>query len=166
MNYLLIRTGIKITNAQGNRSTLVASVTGPIGSENVLESYYQCEAVSSDTDGASIVVLSRPARVRLLGPPTFLEHPEDLTSTLGQTARFACLIDKSDDDVRPPTWFKNDAQFSIDSSRMTILPSGSLEIQNVRELDAGAYKCQVDGGTGFSRSGKLYVIANCKLIRY
>lgn len=147
----------------GNRSTLAVSITGPVGSE-ILENYYQCEAVSSDSDssdGASVVVLSRPARVRVLGPPVFLEHPEDLTSTMGQTARFACLIDRSDDDVKPPTWYKNDAQLSIDNSRMTVLPSGSLEIQNVRESDAGPYKCQVDGGTGFSQSGRLYIIQSC-----
>ncbi|CAL8139904.1 unnamed protein product [Orchesella dallaii] len=151
--------GIKITTTQGNRSSIVISIAGPLASD-IVDNYYQCEAVSSESETVSTVVLSRPARIRILGPPVFLEHPEDLTSTLGQTARFACLIDKSDDEVKPPTWYKNDAKLSIDNSRMTILPSGSLEIQNVREGDAGAYKCQVDLGTGFSRSGRLYILQN------
>ncbi|XP_068225659.1 neogenin isoform X5 [Palaemon carinicauda] len=57
----------------------------------------------------------------------------------GERARFACAINGNP----PPsiTWFKNSHLLELDS-RMTLLPSGALEIENVAKSDEGKYYCQ------------------------
>lgn len=38
-------------------------------------------------------------------------------------------------------WYKNEQPLVLDETRMTILPSGALEIDSVISLDEGAYHC-------------------------
>ena len=61
-----------------------------------------------------------------------------------QTAVFPCGLSdpKSTSEV---TWLKNDRALSLDK-RMTLLPSGSLEITNVNYPDRGSYKCVTKSG--------------------
>ena len=61
-----------------------------------------------------------------------------------QTAVFPCGLSdpKTASEV---TWLKNDRTLSLDR-RMTLLPSGSLEITNVNYPDRGSYKCVTKSG--------------------
>jgi len=85
----------------------------------------------------------------------FDEEPDDISISLGQTARFSC----SAQGIPPPVviWIKNNHQLIMDLSRMTILPSGSLEISHVQELDEGTYRCNISNVDKFatSREGRL-----------
>jgi neogenin len=47
-------------------------------------------------------------------------------------------------------WRKDDAPLRFDETRMTYLPSGALEIDELLPSDRGTYQCNVTAGT-FSR---------------
>ncbi|GFW92742.1 protogenin A [Trichonephila clavipes] len=71
--------------------------------------------------------------------PRFDEQPQDLTVYPGKTAYFPCSIQG-----HPPadiTWYKDDRLLRVEKDRMTVLPSGALEIQQVKTSDSGTYKC-------------------------
>ncbi|KAK4309382.1 hypothetical protein Pmani_018962 [Petrolisthes manimaculis] len=115
-------------------------VNGP-RSEDTDEGIYQCMASSPGVG----TILSTRARLTIVGGweedalPKFEEQPEDMTVYDGERARFPCAIDSSP----PPKikWFKNSHPLELDS-RMTLLPSGALEIENVAATDDGEYYCQ------------------------
>lgn len=86
--------------------------------------------------------------------PPFEDQPQDQHRFEGQTARFPCNT------PAVPTasinWYKDERPVILDG-RMFILPSGALEIDNIRSSDAGGYKCRaenVEGGK-FSSVGRL-----------
>ena len=85
----------------------------------------------------------------------FDEEPEDISIGLGQTARFGC----SAQGIPPPavSWFKDDRPLALDRSRMTVLPSGSLEISDIQPSDEGVYRCNVSNvdRSAASSSGRL-----------
>lgn len=68
----------------------------------------------------------------------FVQEPRDITVYLGQKAYFACHVQASP----PPKirWLKDERPLQIDEIRMTVLPSGALEIDEVREADQGSYR--------------------------
>lgn len=72
--------------------------------------------------------------------PRFDEQPHDVTLYPGQTAYFPCSIQG-----QPPaeiTWIKDDRALRIEGDdRMTLLPSGALEIRRVQTSDSGTFKC-------------------------
>lgn len=45
-------------------------------------------------------------------------------------------------------WLKDDLPLRLDESRMVVLPSGALEIDEVSGSDGGAYHCNVTYGAG------------------
>merc|ERR1719471_866528 len=102
------------------------------GSES-LAGVYQC-SLSLDSVGT---ILSPPALVRPPGTPEFLVQPRSLTVYQTQTAVFQCEVREGGDRVR---WLKNDTPLQLDH-RMTVLPSGGLEIRNVNYPDRGSYSC-------------------------
>ena len=67
-----------------------------------------------------------------------------LTVYQTQTAVFQCSILSSSSSSKNIRWIKNDRPLQLDH-RMTVLPSGSLEITNVNYPDRGSYKCTRDG---------------------
>lgn len=74
----------------------------------------------------------------LQGISSFVEEPQDLTVYEGQKAHFACHVVSS-----PPAkirWLKDERPLQIDELRMTVLPSGALEIDEVTESDQGSYR--------------------------
>ncbi|KAK7084454.1 putative aminophospholipid-translocase, partial [Halocaridina rubra] len=109
-------------------------------SERSDEGIYQCVASSP---GAGTII-SSTAKLSIVGGwedalPKFEDQPEDMKVFEGERARFACAIDG-----KPPptiTWFKNSHLLELDS-RMTLLPSGALEIENVARTDEGKYYCR------------------------
>ncbi|ERL92477.1 hypothetical protein D910_09790 [Dendroctonus ponderosae] len=74
----------------------------------------------------------------LLGLNGFHEEPHDITVYVGQKAHFSCYVDA----VPTPRirWLKDERPLQIDDLRMTILPSGALEIDEVVESDQGSYR--------------------------
>ena len=83
-------------------------------------------------------------------------EPTDITVSLGQTAVFQCEIQKEDtffgNHHHNIVWLKNDQPLAMDH-RMKLMPSGMLEITDVKISDKGHYKCNVttaneDGGNG------------------
>ncbi|XP_076055481.1 neogenin protein frazzled isoform X2 [Oratosquilla oratoria] len=96
---------------------------------------YQCQA---SIPGVG-TILSTMAKLQVAALPKFDEHPEDLQVFEGERARLACSIKGNPE----PTiaWYKNNHPLSLDPSRMTLLPSGSLEIENVAMSDKGQYQC-------------------------
>ena len=59
-----------------------------------------------------------------------------------QTAVFTCSLSSP----ASITWLKNDRALDLSDQRMTILPSGSLEITRVNYPDRGSYKCVTEAG--------------------
>ncbi|GAU92905.1 hypothetical protein RvY_04923-2 [Ramazzottius varieornatus] len=112
---------------------------------------YQCSATNQLG-----TIVSRPAKVQLASLPPFDDEPQDQRRSEGQTMRMACFVPA----IPPPkvSWLKDDGPLLLDA-RMFVLPSGALEISQVRPSDAGSYKCNVvhAEGSKFSASGRLTV---------
>ena len=94
---------------------------------------YQCRVSLA---GAG-TLLSTPATLRPPAPPVFTSEPSSLTVYQTQTAVFSCSLATE----AALTWTKNGRELELDP-RMTVLPSGSLEITNVNYPDRGRYRCE------------------------
>ena len=79
---------------------------------------------------------------------------------LGQTATFECRVSEESSIHQPQiTWLKDDQPLILDH-RMKIMPSGLLEITDVKISDVdNDYRCKVvllnDGVSQLSRAGRL-----------
>jgi hypothetical protein len=87
-----------------------------------------------------LIDLIPPTTVALFfqGISGFLEEPRDISVYVGQKVHFACHVAAS-----PPArirWLKDERPLQIDELRMTILPSGALEIDEAMESDQGSYR--------------------------
>nr|CAD7586915.1 unnamed protein product [Timema genevievae] len=112
---------------------------------------YQC--VANLLEVGSIV--SRTARLVIATLPLLESEPQDLTIFPGQTAYFSCLTQG----VAQVVWLKDDRPLRLDETRMLVLPSGALEIDEVMSSDNGSYRCNVSslGQFRLSRSAALSV---------
>lgn len=122
-----------------NNSLLLVSFLGGESNNDNGQEQYQCVA-SVDSVGS---IVSRVVTVTLARLPPFEKQPSDLQVFPGQTAVFSCLIH-----AQPPPqifWLKDQRPLVLDEARMTILPSGSLEIDAVQNSDQGSYRCNVSG---------------------
>uniref|UniRef100_A0AAG5DEK2 Cell adhesion molecule-related/down-regulated by oncogenes n=1 Tax=Anopheles atroparvus TaxID=41427 RepID=A0AAG5DEK2_ANOAO len=90
--------------------------------------------------------------------PEIVAQPRDIEISYGQTAVFSC---KASGDPRPDiVWLANDSQVRPDSdSRITLLPDGSLRIDEIVPSDAGPYRCVARNvlGEAGSRVARLAV---------
>ncbi|KAJ8681424.1 hypothetical protein QAD02_017211, partial [Eretmocerus hayati] len=109
---------------------------------------YQCFA-STENVGA---IVSRTATVRLASLPGFEREPQDTMVYPGQIAYLSCKL--ATDDRVHIQWLKDEQPIILDESRMTILPSGSLEIDEVLPLDVGSYWCNASAYGQFRVSNK------------
>ncbi|XP_037109388.1 protogenin B-like [Syngnathus acus] len=116
------------------------------------EGFYQC--LSKNKFGA---ILSQRSRLTIASISEFLFHPLPTEVTAGSVARFSCGVTS-----RPPatiTWEFNQSTLPLQTDRITVLPSGVLQIHNVQAKDAGQYRCVATniGSRQKSREAKLTV---------
>ncbi|XP_050990907.1 LOW QUALITY PROTEIN: protogenin A-like [Labeo rohita] len=98
------------------------------------EGFYQC--LAQNKYGS---ILSQRARLTIASLATFTQQPASITVTQGSVARFSCKIMATP----PPiiTWEFNRVTLPLATERITVLPSGVLQIQGVEQADAGSYRC-------------------------
>ncbi|XP_015837098.1 neogenin isoform X4 [Tribolium castaneum] len=116
--------------------------------EQRLTGTYQCMASLPNVGS----IVSKAATLNVASISGFLEEPRDLRVYEGQRAHFACHVVAA-----PPAkirWLKDERPLQIDELRMTLLPSGALEIDEVAESDQGAYRCNATGLNLYKLSNK------------
>ncbi|KAG8236477.1 hypothetical protein J437_LFUL016977 [Ladona fulva] len=91
----------------------------------------------------------------LIGPPCIEHHPQDQLVVPGGTAHLACLPASYAPPHGGPSaavapspattvqWLRDGRPLLLDNTRMTVLPSGSLEIDGATLADSGQYRCNV-----------------------
>ncbi|XP_011643134.1 neogenin isoform X5 [Pogonomyrmex barbatus] len=110
---------------------------------------YQCLA-SIDNVGA---IVSRTATIKLASLPGFEREPQDTMVYAGQIAYLSCALPASSSLLKIQ-WLKDEHPLILDESRMTILPSGALEIDDVQYRDVGSYRCNASGYGQYRLSNK------------
>uniref|UniRef100_A0A8K9XLI1 Protogenin B n=1 Tax=Oncorhynchus mykiss TaxID=8022 RepID=A0A8K9XLI1_ONCMY len=117
--------------------------------------FYQC--LSQNKYGA---ILSQRSRLTIANISPFVVQPVPLEVTEGSVARFTCQVTSN-----PPatiTWEldQNQSTLPLETDRITVLPNGALQIQNVQLEDAGKYRCVATniGNRVKSRKATLSVI--------
>lgn len=93
----------------------------------------------------------------------FEAEPKDISVYAGEVAFFSCsvraplsprrisrMMHAFPQDIRVQ-WLKNETPLRLDETRMTVLPSGALEIDPVNLQDRGSYRCNITrvGGMGY-----------------
>ncbi|XP_011874494.1 PREDICTED: neogenin [Vollenhovia emeryi] len=110
---------------------------------------YQCLA-SIDNVGS---IVSRAATIKLASLPGFEREPQDTMVYPGQIAYLSCALPASSSLLKIQ-WLKDEHPLVLDKSRMTILPSGALEVDNVQNHDVGSYRCNASGYGQYRLSNK------------
>ncbi|XP_043278959.1 neogenin isoform X2 [Venturia canescens] len=110
---------------------------------------YQCLAT---VDGIGSIV-SRPATIKLASLPGFDKEPQDTMVYPGQIAYLNCALPTSSSLLKIH-WLKDEHPLGLDESRMTVMPSGALEIDDVKSHDVGSYRCNASGFGQFRLSNK------------
>uniref|UniRef100_A0A182J115 Neogenin n=1 Tax=Anopheles atroparvus TaxID=41427 RepID=A0A182J115_ANOAO len=128
-----------------NGSLYISSVESNRG----LTGFYHCLL---SVDGIGTIV-SRSARVSIADLPDIDQESHEIYLYAGQTAYFKCmssLLPFTAESRYHTEWLKDDLPLRMDLTRMLLLPSGALEIDEVVPADRGTYQCNVTAGT-FSR---------------
>nr|XP_050846238.1 neogenin isoform X6 [Vespula vulgaris] len=110
---------------------------------------YQCLA-SVDDVGA---IVSRTATIKLASLPGFEKEPQDTMVYPGQIAYLSCTLPASSSLLKIQ-WLKDERPMVLDENRMTIMPSGALEIDDVQIQDVGSYRCNASGYGQYRLSNK------------
>nr|CAH7750184.1 unnamed protein product [Callosobruchus chinensis] len=102
--------------------------------EQRLTGTYQCMATLPNVGS----IVSRTAKLKVATLDGFVEEPSDLTVWAGERAHLSCLANG----LPPPRmrWLKDERPLHIDRLRMTVLPSGALEIDEALPADQGTYR--------------------------
>ncbi|XP_034191892.2 neogenin protein frazzled isoform X4 [Osmia lignaria lignaria] len=110
---------------------------------------YQCLA-SIDDVGA---IVSRIATIKLASLPGFEREPQDTMVYPGQIAYLSCTLPSTSNSLMIH-WLKDEHPLILDDSRMTVLPSGALEIDDVNVQDIGSYRCNASSYGQYRLSNK------------
>ncbi|XP_046143362.1 neogenin-like isoform X4 [Osmia bicornis bicornis] len=110
---------------------------------------YQCLA-SIDDVGA---IVSRIATIKLASLPGFEREPQDTMVYPGQIAYLSCTLPSTSNSLMIQ-WLKDEHPLILDDSRMTVLPSGALEIDDVNVQDIGSYRCNASSYGQYRLSNK------------
>ncbi|XP_070618308.1 protogenin isoform X2 [Erythrolamprus reginae] len=148
-----LRNGVRLSEGQQARSLANGSLylrppeSGQPGGR-LDEGAYQCLALNRH--GA---VLSQKAQLTFATISAFEVQPLPMEVHQGGVARFACRIP-----AHPPaiiTWEVNGTALPLEEAeRITVLPSGVLQIYGVEPKDAGSYRCVATTVVGRRRSGE------------
>ncbi|XP_055609212.1 neogenin isoform X3 [Uranotaenia lowii] len=128
-----------------NGSLYISSVESNRG----LTGFYHCLLT---VDGIGTIV-SRSARISIADLPEINQDSHEIYLYTGQTAYFKCMSNTLSSGLESRyqvEWFKDETPLRMDLTRMLLLPSGALEIDEVIPADRGSYQCNVTAGT-FSR---------------
>uniref|UniRef100_A0A8C3AXP3 Protogenin n=1 Tax=Cyclopterus lumpus TaxID=8103 RepID=A0A8C3AXP3_CYCLU len=133
-----LKNGVKVVENErvyhlSNGSLYISEVESRRGDKSD-EGLYQC--LAQNTYGA---ILSQKARLTIASIYTFAIQPMSIVVTEGSVARFSCKIS-----AHPPsiiTWDFNRVTLPLATERITVLPSGVLQIHGVQREDAGNYRC-------------------------
>ncbi|XP_063052407.1 protogenin B-like [Engraulis encrasicolus] len=119
-----------------NGSLLISSVSGgrEVREEASDEAVYHCMA--KNKYGA---ILSQRAQLTIARIPSFVVQPQPLVVRQGEVARFTC--DVTSNPLASITWQLNQRVLPVQSERITVLPNGVLQISDVKDKDAGKYRC-------------------------
>lgn len=96
-------------------------------------------------------------------PPMFTKSPMNQTIPKGQTASFSCLATGDP----PPLikWFKSQNSISNDL-HFSILPNGTLVINNVSEQDSGWFTCRATSAAGTVEKMAYLLVAGMENVGY
>ncbi|XP_044733835.1 peroxidasin isoform X3 [Chrysoperla carnea] len=88
--------------------------------------------------------------------PKIMEGPHDVEVKWGGTAKFTCRV--AGDPTPEVVWMKNSTKLEPDN-RISILPDGSLQIDETKDVDIGEYECMAksDMGEAKSRPARMVV---------
>uniref|UniRef100_A0A671YLS8 Protogenin n=1 Tax=Sparus aurata TaxID=8175 RepID=A0A671YLS8_SPAAU len=133
-----LRNGVKVVENErvyllSNGSLYISEVESRRGDKSD-EGLYQC--LAQNKYGA---ILSQKARLTIASISSFAIQPTSIVVTQGSVARFSCKIS-----AHPPpiiTWEFNRVTLPLATERITVLPSGVLQIIGVQRADAGNYRC-------------------------
>uniref|UniRef100_A0A1S4GUJ9 Peroxidase n=2 Tax=Anopheles gambiae TaxID=7165 RepID=A0A1S4GUJ9_ANOGA len=95
--------------------------------------------------------------------PEIVVQPRDIEISYGQTAVFSC---KASGDPRPEiVWLQEGSPIRSESDgRITLLPDGSLRIDEIVPADAGQYACIARNSLGESRSRTASLAVNNEVV--
>ncbi|KAM8895217.1 protogenin A isoform 1-T1 [Spinachia spinachia] len=133
-----LKNGVKVVENERvyhlpNGSLYISEVESRRGDKSD-EGLYQC--LAQNKYGA---ILSQKARLTIASISAFAIQPTPAVVTEGSVARFSCKIS-----AHPPsiiTWEFNRVTLPLATERITVLPSGVLQIHRVQQEDAGNYRC-------------------------
>ncbi|KAF7660585.1 hypothetical protein LDENG_00279200 [Lucifuga dentata] len=133
-----LKNGVKVVENErvyplSNGSLFISEVESRRGDKSD-EGFYQC--LAQNKYGA---ILSQKARLTIASISSFSIQPMSIVVTEGSVARFSCRIS-----AHPPpiiTWEFNRVTLPLATERITVLPSGVLQIYGVQRADAGNYRC-------------------------
>uniref|UniRef100_A0A4W6BSB8 Protogenin n=1 Tax=Lates calcarifer TaxID=8187 RepID=A0A4W6BSB8_LATCA len=133
-----LKNGVKVVENErvyllSNGSLYISEVESRRGDKSD-EGFYQC--LAQNKYGA---ILSQKARLTIASISSFAIQPTSIVVTEGSVARFSCKIS-----AHPPpiiTWELNRVTLPLATERITVLPSGVLQIHGVQRMDAGNYRC-------------------------
>ncbi|XP_047435816.1 protogenin A [Mugil cephalus] len=133
-----LKNGVKVVESErvyllSNGSLYISEVESRRGDKSD-EGLYQC--LAQNKYGA---ILSQKARLTIASISSFAIQPTSIVVTEGSVARFSCKIS-----AHPPpiiTWEFNRVTLPLATERITVLPSGVLQIHGVQRADAGNYRC-------------------------
>ncbi|XP_029937664.1 protogenin A [Myripristis murdjan] len=133
-----LKNGIKLVESERiylltNGSLYISEVESRRGDKSD-EGFYQC--LAQNKYGA---ILSQKARLTIASISSFTIQPTSIVVTEGSVARFSCKIT-----AHPPpiiTWEFNRVTLPLATERITVLPSGVLQIHGVQQAHAGNYRC-------------------------
>ncbi|XP_063170395.1 protogenin [Candoia aspera] len=160
-----LRNGVKVSENEqiyslSNGSLYISELESKRKGEALDGGFYQCLALNKY--GA---VLSQKAHLTFATISAFEVQPLPSEVHEGSVARFACKIP-----ANPPaiiTWEVNRTALLMDADRITVLPSGVLQIYSVRSRDAGSYRCVATTVAGRRKSGEATLtvvpVSNTKL---
>ncbi|XP_062542701.1 neogenin isoform X2 [Armigeres subalbatus] len=124
-----------------------------VESNRGLTGFYQCLLT---VDGVGTIV-SRSARVAIADRPEINQDSHEIYLYTGQTAYFKCMSSPLPFNLEARyhvEWLKDESPVRMDYTRMLLLPSGALEIDEVIPADRGTYQCNVSSGIFSNLSSK------------